>query len=170
MLEKKSEIARADAQDNAGLKKKMDFYDSVFNGTAGDPEDELPKPRKNSQSKANAEPESQNDTNTNAQPEVPGISNHSKNISKDEVIKVSAHPAPEWLQKPQRERKPTRTEYKQKKEARWAERTQKLDARQKRFQKMNSKTSRGQPLMKNVMEDLYKKIRADKIATKQPQK
>lgn len=56
MLEKKSEIARADAQGDAGLKKKMDFYDSVFNGTAGDPEDEVLKPRKNSQSKANAEP------------------------------------------------------------------------------------------------------------------
>ena len=164
VLAKKDEAQKQEAQGDAGLKKKMDFYDSVFKAESAEPTDPSEKPRKSSKTETQAEPETQAKPQqkkvSNGKPSVPGVS---KKITKDDATK--GHPAPEWKQKTTHIKK-RNPEYRHKRDTRNAERKQKLDVRQKRFQKMNSKTDRGQPLMKNIMEDLYKKIKADKKAQK----
>ena len=131
LAEKKQEIEKANIDPESNLKKKMDFYDAVIKG---DYEDE----------------ETLNETQkSNNTGEQQGISKNSKAIKKES----NSHPDP------RNSKQQGNTDYKKTRIDRNAERLNKVEERKTRYHKMSRKTNRGQPVMKNLMNDLYHKVK-----------
>ena len=140
LVEKKQEIERENIiQEDGLMKKKMDFYDSLFKEDKND----------TSNTNQNHQNEEQYDTN--------GVSNNSKGIKKES----KSHPMDKF-HKPNMGKsfvKKPKTDKKQQKIDRDNEKQAKLEQRKKKYHKLNSKTSKGQPVMKNLMNDLFHKVK-----------